>query len=192
MVTPLVPRLDDYDAIRSAFRWRIPGRLNIGVACCDVHVPSGLALVDVATDARREWTFGDLRDHSNRFAKALRGLGVARGDRVAFALPQGATAASAHLGTYKAGAVAVPLSELFGLDAIRHRLGDSGARVVVTGSRRCSRSSAPRPSTRCTTTTISRGGRSTSAARTGSFGRAARRPAPVRRASSAARWATSR
>src|SRR5829696_8003 len=134
MVTPIVPRLDGYDATRAAFRWNVPERLNLGVACCDVHTPSAVALVDVAPDGRREWTYGELRGQSNRFANALRGLGVARGERVAFAVPQGATAAIAHLVTYKAGAVAVPLSELFGPDAIRHRLGDSGARVVVTGA----------------------------------------------------------
>jgi acetyl-CoA synthetase len=132
MVTPVVPRLDRYDAIRRAFRWKVPARLNLGAACCDVHPPSSLALVE-AGDGRREWTYGELREQSNRFANALGGLGVVRGDRVAFALPQGASAAIAHLGTYKAGAVAVPLSELFGPDAVRHRLGDSGARLVVSG-----------------------------------------------------------
>jgi tRNA-splicing ligase RtcB (3'-phosphate/5'-hydroxy nucleic acid ligase) len=57
---------------------------------------------------------------------------------------------------------------------------------------RCSRSSAPRRSTRCTTTTTSRGVRSTAAARTGSCARAARPPGRARRDSSAARWGTSR
>src|SRR5829696_4503541 len=133
MVTPLVLRLDGYEATRAAFRWNVPERLNLGVACCDVHTASAVALVDAAPDGRREWTYGELREQSNRFANALGGLGVVRGDRVAFALPQGASAAIAHLGTYKAGAVAVPLSELFGPDAVRHRLGDSGARLVVSG-----------------------------------------------------------
>ena len=64
--------------------------------------------------------------------------------------------------------------------------------AATSWSTRCSRSSAPRRRTRCTTTTTSRGGRSTSAARTGSSARAARRPGRARRASSAARWATSR
>ena len=64
--------------------------------------------------------------------------------------------------------------------------------AATSSSRRCSRSSAPRRRTRCTTTTTSRGWRSTSAAPTGSSARAARRRGRARRASSAARWATSR
>src|SRR5439155_1122311 len=52
--------------------------------------------------------------------------------------------------------------------------------------------SAPGRCTRCTTTTTSPGGRSTSAASTGWCARVARRPDRARRASSAARWATSR
>ena len=48
-------------------------------------------------------------------------------------LPQGLTAAVVHLGIYKLGAVALPLSALFGPDALRHRLVDSDARLVVAG-----------------------------------------------------------
>jgi tRNA-splicing ligase RtcB len=57
--------------------------------------------------------------------------------------------------------------------------------------RGCSRSSVPLRRTRCTTTTTSRGGRSTSAAPTGSSARAAHPRGRVRRGSSARRWATS-
>ena len=64
--------------------------------------------------------------------------------------------------------------------------------AATWSSPRCWRSSAPRRFTRCTTTTTSRGGRSTSGGSTGWSARAARRPVPARRGSSAARWATSR
>jgi acetyl-CoA synthetase len=119
-----------YDAIRAAFAWQVPDRFNVGVACSDVHPPGATAVV--AGD--RQLTFGGLAELSSRFANALGALGVGRGDRVAFVLPQGFTAAICHVGAYKAGAVAVPMSELFGPEAIEHRLGDSGARVVVCGA----------------------------------------------------------
>ena len=134
-MTPLVPRAGSEDAIRRAFRWQLPARFNIGVVCSDVHPPGDVALVEVLPGGdRREWSFGDLSERSNRVAHALEGLAAVHGACVALVAPQGMTAASVHLGIYKAGAVAVPLSELHGYDAVRHRLEDSGARVVVTGA----------------------------------------------------------
>src|SRR5437016_87863 len=69
---------------------------------------------------------------SNQFARALTTLGVARGDRVGIVLPQRPETAVAHLAAYKLGAVALPLSTLFGPDALEYRLRDAGAKVVVT------------------------------------------------------------
>ncbi|HYI88509.1 MAG TPA: AMP-binding protein, partial [Beijerinckiaceae bacterium] len=54
------------------------------------------------------------------------------GDRVAILLSQGPAAATAHVAVYKLGAVAVPLATLFGVDALGYRLGDAGARALVT------------------------------------------------------------
>jgi acetyl-CoA synthetase len=125
---------DDYRALHAGFRWRIPQRFNIGVACSDAHPPGDVALIDVAGSGARAWTYGELSGLSNRFANVLAGLGIERGDRVAFVLPQGISAALVHLGTYKSGAVALPLSGLFGPTALRHRLVDSRARLVVTGT----------------------------------------------------------
>jgi len=77
-------------------------------------------------------TFGALTNLSNRLANALRGLGIEAGDRVGIVLPQRLETGAAHLATYKLGAVAIPMSVLFGPQALMYRLGDSGARVVVT------------------------------------------------------------
>jgi acetyl-CoA synthetase len=108
----------------------VPERFNIGVACSDAQRPDDVAIVAGAD----ELSYGRLTELSSRFASALGGLDVVAGDRVAFVLPQGFSAAVCHLGTYKAGAVALPLSELFGPDALRHRLADSAARVVVASA----------------------------------------------------------
>ncbi len=63
-----------YEELCTDFRWEIPARFNIGLACADRHPPDALALVAVASDgSRREFTFRELSALSNRCANALRG-----------------------------------------------------------------------------------------------------------------------
>jgi acetyl-CoA synthetase len=121
-----------YDELRSGFRWGLPERFNMGTACADEQAPSALALVEQLPDGTvREHTFGQLTDGSDRLANALVGLGVGPGDRVGVALPQRLETGLAHLAAWKLGAVSVPLSGLFGPGALRFRLGDADARVVL-------------------------------------------------------------
>jgi acetyl-CoA synthetase len=122
-------------SLRAGFSWSLPERFNLGVACADVHAATSLALIEVLDHDVREHTFGQVTARSNRLANGLRSLGVERGDRVGILLPQGLDVAVSHLAVYKLGAVAVPLTQLFGPEAIRHRLGDCAARVVITDGR---------------------------------------------------------
>jgi acetyl-CoA synthetase len=62
----------------------------------------------------------------------LAAMGVAAGDRVGVLLPQRPETAIAHLAIYKFGAIALPLFTQFGPDALEHRLGDSGAKALIT------------------------------------------------------------
>ena len=78
------------------------------------------------------YTFSEIARDSNRFANALTGRGLGKGDRIAILLPQIPEIGIVHVAIYKMGAIAVPLSNLFGPDAIEYRLRDSGARAVVT------------------------------------------------------------
>jgi acetyl-CoA synthetase len=121
-----------YTSLRERFRWPSYERFNIATVCADVHAATSLAMIEIADGHVREHTFGQITEGSNRLANGLAELGVVRGDRVAIVLPQGLDVALAHLGVYKLGAVAVPMTQLFGPEAIRHRLADSGARVVIT------------------------------------------------------------
>ena len=124
-----------YEKLRAEFQWSIPEQLNIGVACADSQPRSQLALIDIAADGTVvEYTFGELAQLSNRFANGLSSFGLEAGDRVGVVLSQGLETAIAHLAVYKLGCVAVPMSRLFGPEALRHRLGDSGARAVVIDS----------------------------------------------------------
>ncbi len=123
----------NYESLRGDFRWTLPQRLNMGALCADRHPTSARALIEHQPDGTtRERTFGELARLSNRLANALVALGITVGERVAIVLPQRVETGIAHLAIYKMGAVAVPLSGLFGPDALRYRLGDSGARVVIT------------------------------------------------------------
>src|SRR4051794_32386140 len=89
MNTPTVTRGRSFDEIVRDFRWSIPARFNIGTACADVHPRASVAVVEVGTGGNhREFTYGALSDASNRFANALRGLGLTGGDRVAVLLGQ--------------------------------------------------------------------------------------------------------
>jgi acetyl-CoA synthetase len=124
-----------YDEVCRAFNWCIPARYNIGVDVCDKHVTDGNRLALIYEDgAGRIETYGfaRLRELSNRFANALAASGIGRGDRVGILLPQCPEAAVAHVAVYKLGAIAVPLFTLFGPDALEYRLGDSGARALIT------------------------------------------------------------
>ena len=128
-----------FEEIRKRFRWNLPRRYNIGVDVCDRHAGIGdrtaLHLENARGDART-CTFADLKRLSDRFANALAGLGIRRGDRVGIILPQRIETAVAHIAVYKLGAVALPLSVLFGPDALGYRLADSGARALVTDAAR--------------------------------------------------------
>jgi acetyl-CoA synthetase len=131
----LLHRAPDYTSLRRDFRWAIPPRFNIAVACCDawaVAEPERPAILARTSGGVDVLTYGALRERSNRLANALRRRGVGRGDRVALLLPQGHAAAITHIAIYKLGAIALPLAALFGVDAIEHRLKDAGAKLVVT------------------------------------------------------------
>ena len=57
-------------------------------------------------------------------------MGVGRGDKIALILPQRPETVVAHMATYQLGAVTVPLSFLFGPEALEYRLNDSDARIA--------------------------------------------------------------
>ena len=116
-----------------------PATLQHRVDVCDRHAGIGDRVavhVENAQGVERTFTFADLKRLSDRFANALAGLGVRRGDRVGVILPQRIETVVAHVAIYKLGAVALPLSVLFGPDALAFRLADSGARALVTDAGR--------------------------------------------------------
>src|SRR5438128_11450720 len=131
----LLPVGARYAEVYARFRWHIPTTFNIGVAVCarQANDPSPPApLYEDDTGHVSTHTFAEFRARSNQLAHTLSRLGIRRGDRVGVILSQRPETAVVHLAAYKLGAIALPLSTLFGPEALDYRLRDAGAKVVVT------------------------------------------------------------
>jgi acetyl-CoA synthetase len=125
---------DRYEALYRSYRWDVPARFNIARACCGQWAAdrSRFALYwEDESGTRAAYSFWDIQQAANRLSNALAALGVARGDRVAIILPQRPEAAIAYMAIFQMGAVALPLSHLFGPDALEYRLAHAGASVAI-------------------------------------------------------------
>lgn len=115
----------------------IAQQYNIGHICtrqqCDLGRAEKVAMrwISPALE-RKDYTYLDLERASNRVANLLRGLGIGAGERVFVFLPRMPEVYFSFLGILKIQAVAGVLFANFGEDALLDRLGDSGARVLVT------------------------------------------------------------
>ena len=89
-------------------------------------------LYEQADGQLRAWSFAEIQAAANRFANVLGAFGVAPGTIVGIHLPQCPESLIAHVAIQKRGAIALPMFNLFGPDAIAYRLGDSGARVLIS------------------------------------------------------------
>ena len=121
---------DQYDSLYNNFRWHVPEHFNIGWEVCGKWAEdrARIALYYEGDDGNAEkFSFHQLQQSANRLSNALTGLGVKRGDRVAILLPQSAETIIAHVALYQMGAVAMPMSVLFGPDALEYRLQNSEA-----------------------------------------------------------------
>lgn len=108
--------------------------INAYVECCGRYTGENrLALRAISAGGElREFSFDDLADMSGRAASVLKAAGVGPGDVVAGMLPRIPELVALILGTWRIGAVYQPLFTAFGPKAIEHRLGYSGAKIVVT------------------------------------------------------------
>jgi acetyl-CoA synthetase len=125
---------DRYSEICAAHRWSVPADFNIAHAVCGRHATDAARLALLWEDengATARYSYADLQRSANRLSNALAARGVGRGDKVAIVLPQRPETAIAHVACYQLGAVAVPLSFLFGPDALEYRLSNSETKVAL-------------------------------------------------------------
>lgn len=143
---PVKANLEDYESAYATFSWEdgkreigyfAGGKLNAAYNAVDRHLHDGrrnkVALYCVDADNRLElFTFQDIYYMSNRLGNALKSLGVQKGDRVFVFLPRIPELYVSTIAISKIGAVVGPLFSAFGPDALRDRLQDSGAKVIIT------------------------------------------------------------
>ncbi len=126
-----------YANLHGAFEWRVPTYFNMAQACCARWAALPDASENVAVHAYKTgakdtfYSYFQLQRDANRLANVLAGLGVQPGDRVAIVLPQCVETAVAYMAVLQMGAVAMPLSQLFGPEALEFRLQDSEAVVAI-------------------------------------------------------------
>jgi acetyl-CoA synthetase len=136
MRTPFLHRAPNYDDLWKQIDYRtvdIPRKFNLGVACLDEQDPNARALTIVSPDdSDVSYTFGQVKDRANRLANVLRELGVGKGDVVGLVKTASLETAVSYMAIFRLGAVALPLSSLFGPDALQYRLRHGEAKVVIT------------------------------------------------------------
>jgi len=151
------PNLANYRDFSADFSWTsaqrqlsgLPGGgLNIAYECVDRHVASGAgdrvalrALAQGRTPA--QYSYRELSELSGRFAAALAGLGIGKGERVFTLLGRTPELFVTALGTWKRGAVLTPLFSAFGPEPILARMQIAEPSVLVTTKRHYDRKIAP-------------------------------------------------
>jgi len=133
--TPFTQTLDWSEA--PVAKWFADGKLNAAYNAVDRHVEAGLgdrvALhFEGEPGDTRTVTYADLQREVSRAANALTALGVAKGDRVVIYLPMLVESVVAMLACARIGA---PHSVVFGgfsADALRSRIADAEAKLVIT------------------------------------------------------------
>jgi acetyl-CoA synthetase len=119
-------------ALAQRFVWEVPASFNLAQATVEkaaAQHPGRIALIE--PQLKRQTTFADLHTLSSRLANALKALGLKPLDRVGLLMGPSLELALAHLAIYKCGAIAMPLSVLFGQDALQYRLEHSSAAFLI-------------------------------------------------------------
>jgi acetyl-CoA synthetase len=123
-----------------AAKWFVGGKLNVSYNCLDRHLVGENAwrrnkaaiIWEGEPGDTRVLTFGALHREVCRFANVLKGLGVNKGDRVALYMPMIPELAIATLACTRIGAIHSVVFGGFSAEALRDRIEDAGADVVVT------------------------------------------------------------
>ncbi|MDH4037221.1 MAG: acetate--CoA ligase [Candidatus Krumholzibacteria bacterium] len=128
--------LDDRKA--PFFKWYVGGKTNISYNCLDRHLDTPArhkaAIVwEGEPGDRRVLTYAELARDVNKFANALKELGIKKGDRVAVYLPMTPELVVSLLACARIGAVHSVIFAGFSAESIRDRVQDCQANLVITG-----------------------------------------------------------
>ena len=118
-------------------RWFVGGRLNLCHNAVDRHLAArgdsvALLYISTETDSRQAYTYRELHAEVNRFAAALRGEGVGKGDRVLIYMPMIAEAAFAMLACARLGAIHSVVFGGFAAASLALRIDDARPKAMVT------------------------------------------------------------
>ncbi|WP_085993770.1 acetate--CoA ligase [Oceanobacillus senegalensis] len=126
-----------WDDVKKNFSWSSTGKVNMAYEALDRHAENPekkdkVALLYSSPDREERLTFEDLSKESNKFANVLKKYGIEKGDRVFLFMPRSPEFYATFFGILKVAAVAGPLFEAFMEQAVRDRLQDSEAKMLVT------------------------------------------------------------
>ncbi|OIJ15222.1 acetate--CoA ligase [Anaerobacillus arseniciselenatis] len=126
----------DWKEVEQQFSWHETQLVNMGYELIDRHANSEkankIALYYSDPHKSEKYTFNEMKDLSNQAGNVLKNIGVTKGDRVFIFMPRSPELYFVLLGTIKIGAIVGPLFEAFMENAVRDRLEDSNAKVLVT------------------------------------------------------------
>ena len=122
------------------WKWDIPEEYNIGYDIVDKHADGKnkdkLALIwENEKGDSKKFTFGEMKNLSNKFGNVLRKLGFKKGDRFLIRLPDIPEFHISFIGGVKIGAVPIPSSVMFRAHEIEYRINDSSSKAVITTSK---------------------------------------------------------
>ncbi|MBM7692917.1 acetyl-CoA synthetase [Peribacillus deserti] len=127
----------DWSEAEKEFSWYETGRVNLAYEAIDRHAETfrknKVALYYRDAERNEKYTFKELKEYTDKAANVLKAYGnVEKGDRVFIFMPRSPELYFALLGAIKLGAIVGPLFEAFMEGAVRDRLEDSEAKVLVT------------------------------------------------------------
>jgi len=118
------------------YKWFVGGKINASEQCIDRHLKdkkNKAAIIWEADNGERKIvTYLELYKEVNRFANLLKSLGVQKGDRVVIYMPMILEAAYAMLACARIGAIHSVVFGGFSADALKDRILDANAKVVIT------------------------------------------------------------
>ncbi|MCM3442756.1 acetate--CoA ligase [Metabacillus halosaccharovorans] len=127
----------DWSEVEKNFTWSETGRMNAAYEAIDKHAETArknkVALYYRDPEREEKYTFKELKELSNKAANILKNKAdVVKGDRLFVFMPRTPELYSVILGAIKLGAIVGPLFEAFMEGAVKDRLEDSDAKVIVT------------------------------------------------------------